>query len=501
MQDERGNWIPTLSPKGYDVLNDYHRFLLLEGTRKATKTINAVNKIARHLWENDGAIVGIIGKTLRNIKSSGVWQDLTTVECGIPQWIKAGIGFKYVDEPKMTGDTKMTFFRIRNMYGGTSECQVHSLEHEHEVETKFKGGRWSMIYLPEADQFKDRHTFDILEDQLRIIGIPYDHHQLIADCNPPKEGPDHFLHDLWIKQVHSNGEPFKPRYAEKFKHIHFDLDDNPFMSEEEKETLREKYRHDHNQYARMVLGLWERDNAVGHFSEFFIENIHAKGNADSPDDTKWQILIPTKSCIELLTGWDPGDVNHAVSFIAPRDIGDNTAFDIIDEIVILDDRVSLSDLTEMVEDQMDFWESIVKDRYGHDRIKWTHRADLSVQKYKSASDMEDALIIQQASQNRILLRGVPKLRHSIAKRVSICKRLLFDNRLFVSAQCRRHIDMFRFLRPGKNRTGIKAETIEPKSPYKHIFDALTYALLEEVPEDIVRRQEPQLTANVVSVPV
>lgn len=461
------------------------------------KSLSAVNRVARHLWENDGAVVGIIGKTLRNIKASGVWQDLTTSRWGIPQWENSGIGFKYVDEPKMTGDTKMTFFRVRNRYGGTSECQVHSLEHEHEVEAKFKGGRWSMIYLPEADQFKSRHTFDILEDQLRIIDIPYEEHQLIADCNPPPEGPDHWIHDIWFKQINPDSTPYKEKYASKFKRIHFGIDENPFLTEDDKDTLKQKYLHDKNQYARMVEGKWERDQAIGHFADFFIENMHIQGNTNSADEADWQILVPSKSCIEMLVGWDPGDVNHAASFIAPRDLGDQAAFDIIDEIVVLDGRVSLSDFTDMVTDQMDFWESIVKDRYGRDRIKWTHRADLSVTRYRSASDMEDALVVQAASDNRIVLRGVPKQRHSVARRISLCKRLFFDNRLFVSAQCRHHIDMFRFLRKGKNKSDI----IEHKSKFKHIFDALTYALLEEVPEDIERRREPEVATKVISVEI
>src|SRR5688572_9161085 len=124
MIDPRGKWAPDLSPKGYDVLNDYHRFLLLTGPRKTTKTTCAVNKICRHLWENDPAMVAIVGKSIRSIKSSGVWQDLVLLETGVKQWLSAkitgvnGARFDYVVEPKITGDTKMSFFRVRNMHGG-----------------------------------------------------------------------------------------------------------------------------------------------------------------------------------------------------------------------------------------------------------------------------------------------------------------------------------------------------------------------------------------------
>jgi len=497
MQDEQGKWIPELSDKGYEVFNDYHRFLLLEGCRKSTKTISAVNKIARHLWENDGAIVAIIGKTLRNIKSSGVWQDLTKLSCGIPQWVAAGIGFSFSQEPKMTGDTKMTFFKVRNMHGGESECQVHSMEHEQDVETKFKSTRFSMIYLPEGDQFKDRHTFDILEDQLRVLGIPYEQHQLMVDCNPPEEGEDHWLYEVFFRQMNPDGTPFADAYRDKFHRIHFQLHDNPFISADEKETLENKYRHDRNRYARLVEGKWERDHSVGHFAEFFIENIHVRGEAFHPDESQWQILVPTQSCFQLLTGWDPGDVNHACSIIAPRDLGTQMAFDVLDEIVILQQKVSLDDFTDLVLERMDFWETYMKETHGRDKIKWSHRADLSVERFRSGAKATDALIIYRASGGRISVRGVPKLPHSVAARISLVKRLLFDQRLFISAQCMDTIDMLRNLRKGRAKT----ELIKDRSPQKHIFDALTYALLEEIPEDIQRRQAPEVKATMVSVEI
>lgn len=495
MQDVQGKWIPELSTRGYESFNDYHRFLLLEGPRKSTKTISAVNKIARHLWENDGAIVAIIGKTLRNIKSSGVWQDLTKLSCGIPQWIDSGIGFHYTQEPKMTGDTKMTFFKVRNMHGGESECQVHSMEHEQDVEIKFKSTRFSMIYLPEGDQFTDRHTFDILEDQLRVIGIPYDQHQLMVDCNPPEDGEEHWLYDVFFKQMNPDGTPFAESYRQKFNRIHFQLSDNPFISDDEKETLKNKYRHDKNRYARLVEGKWEKDNSIGHFADFFIENIHVRGEAFNPDESQWQILVPTQSCVKLITGWDPGDVNHACVIIGPRDVGSQMAFDVLDEIVILNRKVSLDEFTDLVMERRTFWETYMKDAYGRERVKWLDRADLSVERFRSGAKATDALIIYRASEGRITLQGVPKRPHSVATRISLVKRLLFEQRLFVSAHCFAVIDMLRNLRKGKT----KGELIKDRSPQKHVFDALTYPLLEEIPEDIERRQEPVVQARMVSV--
>lgn len=496
MVDQNGKWLPDLSPKGYVVFNDYHRYLLLHGPRKSTKTTGAVNKIARHLFENDGAVVAVIGKTLRNIKSSGVWQDLIKLPTGLNQWINADIGFKFTVEPKMTGDTHMTYFRVRNLFGTESELQVHSLLHEHEVEEKFKSTRFSMIYLPEVDQFKSRATFDILEDQLRIPHISYGQHQLLGDCNPPEEGEDHWLHDVWFKQKDAEGEPLPEEYRSDFRQIGFCLDDNPFISDREKNALKAKYVYDKIRYARFVEGKWEKDETTGHFADYFVPNIHVRGNIDSQNTDDCEVLVPGPNTIELVTGWDLGDVNHSFSLLSPRNQGEDTAFDLIDELVVVKSKISITDFTEAVLEIMDDWEDFLKSTYNRERIMWRHWSDMSAFKYNSAADAYHALIVRQASSNRIHLQGVSKPAGSVKKRVGLVKKLLFEDRLFFSAKCHMHIDMMRRLKQGSS----KAEVIDPQSPLKHPFDSLTYPLSAEAPFDLERRNEPTTKPKMVSVP-
>ena len=50
--------------------------------------------------------------------------------------------------------TKMSYARVRNAYGGESEVQLHSLENVWEASAKFKGTRFSLLWLSEADQFE-----------------------------------------------------------------------------------------------------------------------------------------------------------------------------------------------------------------------------------------------------------------------------------------------------------------------------------------------------------
>lgn len=486
MIDLRGRWAPDLSPKGYVALNDYHRFLLLTGPRKTTKTTCSVNKICRHLWENDGAVVAIVGKSIRSIKSSGVWQDLIILETGIRQWLRANIGFDYTVEPKITGDTKMSFFRIRNMHGGTSECQVHSLEHDHEVEQKFMGTRYSMFYLPEAAQFKSESVIQILDDQLRIPSIPFEDHQILLDTNPAEEGPDHFIHRLWYRKCGEDEEPLAESLASQYHLIEFTLDDNPFITEREKQALRDKYAHDPIKKARFIDGKWERDTKGGVFEDVWSEQRHVIGSTNGPKDD-WQILIPNQYSHEFSIGWDCGDVNHSASFICPRETDTETIFDVIDELAVVDRQISLADFTEGVLEKIDTWEKTVKDLYGSNhKVIWRHWSDPSAaDRYRSAADSFDSKIIRNVSDGRIILGFASKGAGSVKRRKDLLRRLLFQNRLAVSAQCRAHIDMFRYLKPGPSQ----AEPVQRSSVHKHCFDSLTYALMNEAPAELDRRNQ------------
>jgi PBSX family phage terminase large subunit len=491
MRDAHGRWIPDLSPKGYEVFNDYHRFLLLHGSRKSSKSISAENKLCRHAFENQGAIVAVIAKTIKNAKSSGVWQDL--IRFVVPHWINANIGFKYIVPPRSEPDTKMAWFSIRNIYGGESIFQLHSLEHAAEAEAKFKGTRFSMVYLSECDQFEDRLVFDILSDQLRVIGIPYEQHQLIADTNPPEEGEDHWLHSVWWKQL--QGDNVSEGFRALFREMNFCLNDNPFLDPREKAELEEKYRYDENKYARFVLGKWVRDDSGGIFEKFFIPNIHVRGTCEGPSEDDWEVIVPPKNCIELYTGWDMGDVNHAAVICTKRDVGEHSAFDVIDELVVLDRQISVPDFAEAFLEKMDYWERFMRDNYGTERVLWRHWSDASALRYRSAADSSDELIVRQVSKNRIILNCVAKPKGSVKQRVSLLKKLLFEKRLFVSAQCRAIREMLLYIKPGKT----KAEPVQLESQFKHAFDALTYLLSSESPMDVESRIEPATRPKLISV--
>jgi PBSX family phage terminase large subunit len=477
MHDEHGRWLPDLSIRGFEVFNSYARYLMVDGPRKAGKSLAIAHRVARHLFENNGAVVGIITKTLKNGKV-GVWSDLTNTI--LPQWIDAKIGMSWVKPPTMDVATKMSYARVRNAFGGYSEVQLHSLENVWEVEAKFKGTRFSLIWLSEADQFEDRIVFDALTDQLRVVGIPYENHTIIADLNPPEEGLKHWLADIWINRPASNDDEFE----NQFQRIQFSLDDNTFLDPREKSDLINKYAYDKQLHARYVLGEWVEDVGAGHFADVFVPSTHIIGECTSPNQDECSAIVPGRTCFELFTGWDLGDVNHGCSFAAKREDGDgNQIFDLIDEVLVINRRISIADFTEAVMEKIDWWEQFMFSEYGIQNIKWRHWSDNSAWRYRSASDVMDELVVRQASQGKVILHAVTKGSGSVGQRIKLTKKLLFERRLFVSAQLHGTIKMLRELRKGP----AKSELIRREDKNKHIFDAITYMLMSETPMDIERR--------------
>lgn len=489
-----GVWVPLLSEKGYDVFNCFKRYVLLSGCRKSAKSIVTANKFLRNMWENDGSIGALIAKTAKNAKG-GAWSDM--VRFVLEGWQKAGIGIKILEGPKADPVTKMEFIVINNVHGGRSEIQIHSLMHEHEVEEKFKSMRFSCIWLSEADQFKSRHVFDVLKEQLRVIGIPFNNHQFLFDCNPPEEGDEHWLHDLFYK----GGEPESPFYIKNhqqfYQRFQFGLDDNPFLNPQEREELENSYGHDKTLRARFIEGKWVKDTTAGLFAEQFIHNIHVVGNASSPDKKDWEIITPNPDAPYLITGTDIGELNHATSFIMQRlNADDDTCYDVFDEVCSIDKQVSVAEFADMVYERVQFWSKWMQEKYKLSKPPlWKHWADSSLFNYKSSSNTNDAQIFWAQSDGTMRLRPVVKGSGSIKQRIALARRLFYSNRLFISAHCKWNIGWAMHLKPGKT----KSEPVRAGSEHRHTFDATTYAIGSEIPHEMFAQQTSTTATGIVII--
>ena len=488
--DDTGLWYPPMNFKQLEIFNDQHRYLLVHGPRKSGKTFGIVHKILRHAFDVDGAMAAIICKTLKNAKSAGVWFLLCRA---LPLWEKYCFGFKVVEGPKTTGDTKLSFVRIRNRHGTISEIQCHSLEHAQEVEAKFKGSNYSFFWLSELDQFCTDYAFEILCDALRMTPfVPFDKHQIVSDCNPPDSGPNNWIHDKWFKFKDSKTTDDDTEQAiiakERIHRLLVMIDDNPQLDPDEKNDLIERYKKRRTLYARFIEGKWEQDLTDGHFSDVWDESIHVVGRVDCPEEER-EIIVPTPQCTVLLTGWDMGESKnhsfHIIEKIISEIPGTNRriiSFSILDELVVIRTHISINQFTEAALARIDHWNDYMKTQHNIE-IKWRHWSDSSAFQYRASANSTDAAMVYEASNGRIVLDAAPKYRNSNRDKVKLLWQLLYEKRLHVSAQLERTKMMFANLRQGGDAEFVKEDD------HKHPFDTVAYPLLAEAPADMVRGAE------------
>lgn len=495
-------WLPPINEKQLEIFNDYHRYLLVHGPRKSGKTFGIQHKVIRHAYDVKGAMIAIVTKTIKNAKAAGVW---VVLERMLRIWEAGCPGFCIVEGPKTTGDSKMSFVRIRNRHGTISEIQCHSLEHSAEVEAKFKGPAYSMFWLSEFDQYCDEHAFDIFCDALRMWpDISYDEHQIIADCNPPDTGTNNWIHDKWFKFKDAEfgaDDPFENvSLRESLHRILVNLDDNPQLDPKERRDLESRYSKRKNLFNRFVKGLWEMDITDGHFSDVWNEDIHVIGNADG-SESDWDVMVPTATCRELVCGWDIGEMkSHSFHILEKLSLEDPAtrrlivSFHALDELVVVRQFVSVEDFVLAAVAKMIHWENWQKNKHSV-TLQWRHWSDTSAFDKRASSNRSDAAIAYAVSNGKVALQGAPKYRDSNRDKVNLVWQFLHAKRLLVSAQ------LF------KTRAMIAMLRADPKSPtskyvkrddHKHPFDSLSYPIMAEAPMDMFKNAEVDMTAKEAS---
>jgi hypothetical protein len=151
---------------------------------------------------------------------------------------------------------------------------------------------------------------------------------------------------------------------------------------------------------------------------------------------------------------------------------------VLDELCVFDTAVSIRDFAEAFLEKMEKWETYCLKQYGT-IIKWKNWSDNSVFRFRAAAESTDELVVREVSKGRILLDAAPKYRQSVRDRVKLTNQLLFENRLFFSANCINTIASIRMLKKGSS----EAVFVE-RSKHKHPFDAMSYVLASEVPVDM-----------------
>jgi PBSX family phage terminase large subunit len=474
-------WVPSMSPKGEKLFFlSGRKFILCHGPRKATKSNSIQHTVIKHAFDFE-AIVGIIVKGKGSAVASGVWADFTSPRKILWEWTQAGFGFEVTKEPAMLSDTKMRYFKIRNRLGTESEVQLHTLERDADIE-KFKDTRFSCLYLVEADRFDSLETFNRLVEQLRLETVPHDDRKIYLDCNPPAEAEDHWLYRTFIRN--DKGE-YMPDKKDKFGfqdyyEMGFVIDDNPFISDREKEEIRRINEHDPIQLARYYYGKWVKDAKGSLFEKQFRPGFHVVGRYDSKAEEDSTILGIPSTSFEMPCGWDLGDsLNHAAVIGCRAVINDNLVILVLDERVVIGENYSTAEFTRDFIEKMDYWEAYAADQQKGKKLYWRHWSDSSSMVYQAAGDTTVAMEVYNHSGKRIALQKVQKGSGSVMRRVQLLKRALFSNRIFVSAKCVNVVNMLTLVKADKH--GEISET----SQYKHVFDALTYMLAYELPQYVI----------------
>lgn len=495
----KGKYRAPTSPKQDELrrMCKKKKFMLAQGPRRSTKTMGCIQCVCDHAWNVKNANIAIITVTQSVGVNSGVWDDL--VLRAIPERIKGAFGFAWVSEPHNETSSKIPTCSIQNKWGQEVKIQLFSLKDEGEVERRFKGPRFSMIYVPELSEFRFEKTFVTWTECLRMPGelgvtreekadIP-DNHLFLGDTNPAPEGEDSWIYKLWFDLLETAEEavpPEKIAWKRGLGRVDFVIDDNIFDTKEQLDELKGKYLSDKDLWDRYIEGKWIKASTDAIFYGVWSDQLHTAGHPVRKDDPDAEILMPDTGCYELMTGWDLGDRNCAFVIEekviidverpplklgeAPR-IVSAPAFKVLDEHIVIAQDFILEEFVEVVLEKMDTWEKRME-RVG--KVIWKHWSDRNVFHVRDLSGrvyLNHAVHI--ASDRRINLVGAYDAQAgsgSVDARLSFTRTLLFENRVMVSKRCPRVIEMFKSIR----RKRDSATGIAKGSKFKHAFDAASY---------------------------
>jgi hypothetical protein len=484
---------------------DCPTILLLDGPRKAAKTHGVIHRGIRHLWELPGARAALVVKITRSATDGGVWNDIIGSDVlpggEMQKWLDAGLT-EYTTQNKFGGPavtdskTRSIYFRIRNMHGGESELRLFNLEHDHDVGPVMKSTCFSMIWFSELTNFRDKNVLKSSWEQLRMPHLKRWQHLWMGDTNPSPEGEDDWIYQFFykregIERPNTAKTGGMEQYLKSTKRITFFLSDNIGMTEAEREIQRANYADDPGEEARMVDGLWTKGhgNKGKHFADVFSRAVHVVGGGPGEKD---QIAL-SPNTQTLYTGWDLGDTtNHAAGIMEKRivptivtldkgtelqrtEVREVSSWNVIDSMIHIGDEISTTELgTEMLAKMHALDERYTK------KFDWIHYSDdTALTRWRPSGATYDYLEIQAATNDEINLTGVSKPAGTLKKRVQLLRKLLRQQRFFVSAKCVEVIAMLE-----QCRQGAKDDDYVEWGPHKHVFDWISYVLIAELPNEI-----------------
>lgn len=506
--DDSKLWWPELNDVQLEAFNDYTKYTLYHSERFSGKSWCVGHKAVRHCWENWDALCLITTYTLTGL-TEGLLEDL--VKDILPEW-ERNIGLTWVG-PK-TNISKTTFIKVANCYGGWSTIIFKPCPSVSIISERFKPIKASMIIFEEMGDKNDERFLNQLSQQLRRKHVK--NQQFIAVTNPPKEGPKHYLYERFFvgpkptKEEEEKGEYSQEtkdaleRFRTNWRHIHFPVQKNKWRDwEAYLNDIRDNNRHDPNMVDRLVRGEWvEQQLGEGIFKDFFIPNIHIKGNV-----AENRQLIPQPG-MPIVLGGDMGDVNNGFSFLQQvymkkkqpdgREV-EKIVWMQLDELEIVGKKLSIPQLTHMILEKMNRLVMRGAQAKGMDlpqavqELRFEFIADSSTLRFRQGGGDIERNLVRDASKEilnkyaaqypyvtqPIMFKPAPKGDGSVSFRVKMLIEMLQTERYVVDSSCVRTIEMFKQI-TSSNKEGGSPFDPSGKSPYKHILDAVTYPIVYHV---------------------
>lgn len=492
--------MPRVFPQQWRLMKECtpstKNLICVNGPRWASKTFGCHHVAAQHAWITDRANICLLTITQSVGIDSGVWQHL--MEIFLPEWIDEGnFGMKWEKKPFIQNVTKKPACEVSNMFGNVSRFSLESLKNEDEVEARFKGKAYSMIWVNELSKFKHRKTFDTLKQCLRMPHLAPEQHLFLADTNPDLDlGEQSWIYQLWyvfrtggpdvVERMYPGIPPETMVPLQKsLRLIEFTVDDNLSLNDDRKKQLMADFAHDPDLLAAYYYGKWVTASSDALFFKVFRPDFHCVGEIETASNPEPEVLVPEPNCFELVLSIDPGVTNCAASICEKtfRKEGDREVpiIKVLDELVVVNADFDLQDFIEELVKKMEFWEEVI-DRKG--RTVWHQWSD------RSAFDMRVPFSdrywhqhIFQASAGKISLMAAERGKGSVRARIDLFRKLLYEDRIFFSrSKCPQTINMCKSIKRGTSQLA----PIQKGSPHKHIFDALTYGVASELYDELNR---------------
>jgi len=207
-----------------EVMDYLEKYLFFYGGRGGGKSKTAALDIAERGWTIAGLQTLVTRKTLPSLRITAMKDTLDAIE-----------------KLKIPGHFKKSEYTY--YYDNGSMIYFFPLFEQARRSTRLKSLDLNVIWAEEATEMT-KLDFDEIKWTMRLPGF----RQMIFTFNPPENG-NHWLYKEYERQ----------KAKGRARKIHFDIEDNPLLPEDEKQELRDLKGIDKGLYLRYAIGKWGID--------------------------------------------------------------------------------------------------------------------------------------------------------------------------------------------------------------------------------------------------